>query len=109
MEYISHLPYRTNIEKRTVNNRSFRKILNTTPQQQLVVMSLYKGEEIGMEKHRDSTQFIRIEKGRALAIINGKKRFLKKNDIIMIPADTYHNVIALDNLKLYTIYSPPVH
>lgn len=101
--------FKTNIEKRTLNNNSFRKILYTTPQMQLVVMSLKRNEDIGMEKHNRITQFIRIEKGEVLAIIKGKKKYLNEGDAIIIPANTYHNIIALSNTKLYTIYSPPAH
>jgi mannose-6-phosphate isomerase-like protein (cupin superfamily) len=101
--------YKTNIERKTLENNRFRKILYTTPQMQLVVMSLKKSEEIGLEKHVGITQFIRVEKGKAVAIVNGKRKYLNSGDIVIIPSNTYHNIIALANVKLYTIYSPPAH
>lgn len=101
--------YKVNIEGKTLKNNRFRKILYTTPQMQLVVMSLKKSTEIGLEKHVGITQFIRIEKGKALAVIKGRKKYLYSGDSIMIPSNTYHNIIALSNVKLYTLYSPPAH
>ena len=101
--------YKTNIEERSLNNKSFRKILYTTPQMQLVLMSLKKDKEIGMERHKGITQFIRIEKGEALAVVDGKNRTLKEGDAIVIQAGSWHNIIALSELKLYTLYSPPAH
>jgi mannose-6-phosphate isomerase-like protein (cupin superfamily) len=100
-----------NIERLTLANRAFRKILHTTNEEQLVLMSLKTGQEIGMELHEYSTQFIRVEKGKARAIIDGKRYILKDGDFIIIKARARHNIINIGNtsLKLYTIYAPPVH
>ena len=98
----------------TIENNNYRKVISTTSHQQLVLMSLKPKEEIGMEIHKKVDQFIRIEKGTALAIIgkeNPKKYKLKKEFFITIPAGTYHNIINIgrSDLKLYSIYSPPNH
>jgi mannose-6-phosphate isomerase-like protein (cupin superfamily) len=104
-----------NIGEMTINNNNYRKVINTTSHQQLVLMSLKPKEEIGMEIHTKVDQFFRIEKGSALAIIgkddNQKKYLLKKEHFITIPAGTYHNIINIgrSELKLYSIYSPPNH
>jgi mannose-6-phosphate isomerase-like protein (cupin superfamily) len=101
-----------NIEKLTLENNAYRKVINTTIHQQLVLMSLNPREEIGMEIHPKTTQFIRIEKGRAIAIIDNKAYDLKSGDFLMIPPNKYHNIInksSKKSLKLYTIYSPPHH
>jgi mannose-6-phosphate isomerase-like protein (cupin superfamily) len=103
-----------NIGEMTINNTNYRKVINTTKYQQLVLMSLKPKEEIGMEIHPKVDQFFRIEKGSALAIIgkeNSKKYLLKKEHFITIPAGTYHNIINIgrSELKLYSIYSPPNH
>jgi mannose-6-phosphate isomerase-like protein (cupin superfamily) len=103
-------PYKTNIEKMTLQNKLYRKILYTSPQQQLVLMKLKPNEEIGMEKHVGITQFIRVEGGSGIAIIRDKKYLLKDGDAIIIPSNTYHNIIAKsEGLQLYTLYSPPAH
>ena len=102
------------LNKMTIDNNNYRKVINTTKHQQLVLMSLKPKEEIGLEIHKNVDQFIRIEKGTALAIIgkeNPKKYKLKKEYFITIPAGTYHNIIntGRTDLKLYSIYSPPNH
>ena len=58
-----------NIGDMTISNNNYRKVVNTTNHQQLVLMSLKPKEEIGMESHKKVDQFIRIEKGTAIAII----------------------------------------
>jgi mannose-6-phosphate isomerase-like protein (cupin superfamily) len=103
-----------NIGEMTINNNNYRKVINTTKYQQLVLMSLKPKEEIGMEIHKKVDQFMRIEKGTAIAIIGKetpKKYILKKEHFITIPAGTYHNIINIGRgeLKLYSIYSPPNH
>jgi mannose-6-phosphate isomerase-like protein (cupin superfamily) len=104
------MEFKANIEKLTLNNRYYRKVLHTTPQQQLVLMNLKPHEEIGMEKHSYITQFIRVEDGTGKAIINKREYRLKDGDALVIPPNTTHNIIAGKiGLKLYTIYSPPEH
>lgn len=104
-----------NIGEMTINNNNYRKVVNTTSHQQLVLMSLKPKEEIGMEIHKKVDQFIRIEKGSALAIIgkeeHQKKYILKKEHFITIPAGTFHNIINIgrSELKLYSIYCPANH
>ena len=111
---IAHNVLIGNIEKMTIDNKNYRKVINTTRHQQLVLMSLKPKEEIGMEKHKKVDQFIRIEKGSAIAIIGKDEQKiykLKKEYYITIPAGTYHNIINIGTgeLKLYSIYSPSNH
>jgi mannose-6-phosphate isomerase-like protein (cupin superfamily) len=103
--------YLINIEKATVQNDNFRKVLNTAQNSQLVVMSLLPGEEIGTEVH-DLDQFIRFESGRGKVILDGKEHEVEDDWAVVIPAGVEHNVInTSDNekMKLYSIYSPPEH
>ena len=105
--------FNINIEKETLDNINFRKVLNTTKNQQLVVMSLKPNEHIPFEVHLQNDQFFRVEKGKIIARINKIKDVeLNDGDIIMIPAGTWHeiiNVSSTNDAKLYTIYSPPTH
>lgn len=104
--------YIGNIEEETIGNDYFRKVIFTGPKSQLVVMALNPGEEIGMEKHADTDQFIRIEAGEAKIILDGEEHIAKDDFAIVIPAGTYHNVINASSdkpLKLYTVYAPPEH
>lgn len=104
--------FKVNIEKDTVKNRNFRKVLYTSAHCQLVLMSLKPKEEIGLETHPDNDQFFRFEAGRGRVEIDGNKYVVKDGDAVVIPAGAKHNVIntsATDELKMYTIYSPPHH
>jgi mannose-6-phosphate isomerase-like protein (cupin superfamily) len=99
-----------NIEKLTIKNKNYRKVISTTRQSQLVLMNLISGQDIGMEAHPHTTQFIRVEKGTGTAVIDNKIFHLKEGDFIIVPSGSYHNITAGRlGLKLYTIYSPPEH
>ena len=98
-----------NIEKETVDNTNFRKVLYTTAQMQLVVMSV--DVDIGEEVHRGTTQFLRVEAGQGVAVIDGKKYTLKDGDSVVVPSGSRHNIINIGDkpLKLYSLYAPPHH
>jgi mannose-6-phosphate isomerase-like protein (cupin superfamily) len=103
--------YIINIEKEALENDNFRKVLYTGKNSQLVLMSLRPSEEIGMEVHT-LDQFIRVEKGKGKAVLDGVEHELEDGSAVVIPAGTNHNIINTDvddELKLYTIYSPPEH
>jgi mannose-6-phosphate isomerase-like protein (cupin superfamily) len=55
--------YKNNIEKSTLENNNFRKVLYTDKHMQLELMSLKPGEEIGAEIHKNSDQFFRLKAG----------------------------------------------
>jgi mannose-6-phosphate isomerase-like protein (cupin superfamily) len=100
------------IEKATLENNNFRKVLYTAKYSQLVLMSLKPGEEIGMEVHENDDQFFRFEEGQGKCIINGNEYKVSKGSVIIVPAGAQHNIIntlKTGSLKLYAIYSPPVH
>ena len=100
------------IEKETLENSNFRKVLYTDKHSQLVLMSLLPREEIGMEVHLDNDQFFRFEKGQGQCIIDGNVYELKDGSAIVVPAGAQHNVINTsenEDLKMYTIYSPAHH
>lgn len=102
------------IEKQTLDNTYFRKVLFTGKHSQLVMMCLPVDEEIGNEMHPDVDQFFRIEQGEAKFILsNGnEEHIVHDGEAVVVPAGTYHNVINTshtEELKLYTIYSPPNH
>ncbi|HEY4503734.1 MAG TPA: cupin domain-containing protein [Candidatus Paceibacterota bacterium] len=102
--------YVTNIEKLSLENTNFRKILYTDKNSQLVLMSLLVGEEIGEEVH-DVDQFLRVEKGTGTAILSDISHDLADGSVIIVPAGTKHNIINTgnDQMKLYTLYMPPHH
>ena len=73
-------------------------------------MSLKPGEDIGDEVH-GVDQFFRFESGTGEAIINGNRYPVKDGSSIIVPANAKHNIKNTGNedLKLYSIYSPPHH
>ena len=104
--------FKTNIERDTLKNKNFRKVIYTGANSQLVLMSLKPKEEIGTETHQENDQFLRFEGGTGRVIIDASKYTVKDGDAVVIPAGAKHNVIntsATDELKIYTIYSPPHH
>jgi mannose-6-phosphate isomerase-like protein (cupin superfamily) len=103
--------YITNIEQKTLENSSFRKILYTGKHLQLVVMSLEPGEDIGKEVHDTIDQFIRIESGSGIAYINGIETSVADDDAVVIPAGAEHNITNTGDtiMKLYSIYGEPEH
>jgi mannose-6-phosphate isomerase-like protein (cupin superfamily) len=104
--------YIANIEKLTLTNENFRQVLYTSQHQQLVVMSLLPNEDIGMETHATTDQFLRIEKGDGKVVMNGEEHIVTDGSAFIVPAGTKHNVINTSSehpLKLYTVYSPPHH
>ena len=104
--------YNSNIEKDTLENTNFRKVLYTGKHCQLVLMSLKPNEEIGMEIHADNDQFFRFEKGEGKCIIDGNEYALTDGSVIIVPSGAQHNIIntsTTEDLKLYTIYSPAHH
>lgn len=104
--------FNTNIEKATLENGNFRKVLYTAKHSQLVLMSLRPGEDIGTEIHPDNDQFFRFEAGQGKCIIDGNEYELADGSVIVVPAGAEHNIINTsdtEELKLYTIYSPAHH
>jgi mannose-6-phosphate isomerase-like protein (cupin superfamily) len=102
----------SNIEKDTLENENFRKVLYTSKHSQLVLMSLVPNEEIGMEAHPDNDQFFRFEKGEGKVIIDGNEYQVTDGSAVIIPAGAQHNVVntsATERLNMYTIYSPAHH
>jgi mannose-6-phosphate isomerase-like protein (cupin superfamily) len=104
--------YITNIERDTLANEDFRRVLFTGPNMQLVLMTLRPGEDIGLETHDDHDQFIRIEAGTGVARLSGEETRLEDGSIVVIPAGVEHNIMNTsqqESLRLYTLYSPPEH
>lgn len=103
--------YVTNIESDTLRNKDFRRVLYTGKNSQLVLMNLRAKEEIGEETHT-LDQFIRVEAGEGTVVLDGVRHPLSDGFAVVIPAGCKHNVLndsATEELKLYTLYSPPEH
>ena len=103
--------YCDNIERRTVENEDFRRVLYTGKNLQLVLMTLPPGCDIGEEVHEDRDQFFRIEEGSGIVRVDGADNRVEDDFAVIVPAGARHNVINDSDapLRLYTIYGPPEH
>lgn len=110
-------PIVVNIEGAAKINDTFRTVLWTGKYFQVTLMSIDVEDDIGLEMHPDTDQFIRVEQGEGLVRLGNRKDNLyyqKKvgpSDAIVVPAGTWHNLINIGNvpLKVYSIYAPPHH
>jgi mannose-6-phosphate isomerase-like protein (cupin superfamily) len=104
--------YHTNVERETLKNTDYRRVLYTGKHSQLVLMNLKPGEEIGEEVHSHIDQFFRFEEGEGNVTIDQNQYPVRDGYAVIVPAGSKHNVINTSeskHLKLYTIYSPPEH
>lgn len=104
--------FHSNIEQDTKDNTNYRTVVYTTERLQIVYMNIKPLDNIHKEIHKDHDQFIRIESGRGIAIIEGNTYELYDGIGLVIPAGFEHEIInsSIDEeMKLYTIYTPPEH
>jgi len=114
---LNNIPTIINIHKEVCCNNYFRKEIWTGEHLQVTVMSIPAGSEIGLEKHDNLDQFIRVEYGVGAVYMGKTKQDMRfignvnSDYSILIPAGTWHNVINIQNqpLKVYSIYTPPQH
>lgn len=110
-------PFVVNIDQATKQNNTYRTALWTGKHFQVTLMSINVRDDIGLEVHPTTDQFIRIEEGQGLVQMGDS---IDKLDFqvmayddyaIMIPAGKWHNVTNTGNtpLKIYVIYAPPEH
>ena len=99
------------IERLAENNRNFRQVIHTGKHSQVVLMSLQPGEEIGEEVHPDVDQILVFVDGEGEAILEGRSSPVEEDTLVFVPAGTTHNFTNTgdDDMKLYTVYSPPQH
>lgn len=110
-------PFVTNIKEDAIANKNFRTTLWTGEHLQLTLMSIKEKGEIGLERHDDFDQFLRIEEGEGVVFIGDDeddfevKEKVCKNSAIFVPAGKWHNLIntGKKSLKLYSIYALPAH
>jgi mannose-6-phosphate isomerase-like protein (cupin superfamily) len=105
------------IQKETIDNTTFRTVVFTGEHTQLTVMRIAPGEDIGREAHSDRDQFLRIEQGNARVEFGRSEDTIDETHdaeddwAIIVPAGVWHNVVntGAEDLKLYSLYSPPEH
>lgn len=106
-----------NIERLTRDNENFRTVVHTGEHSQLTLMSVPPGGEVGWEAHPHLDQFLRLEEGRARLDFGRtgdaveESHEIEDDWALIVPAGVWHNVVNTgdQDLKLYSIYSPPEH
>lgn len=106
-----------NIEKLTRENTNFRTVVFTGEHSQLTLMSIPPDGEVGWEAHPHLDQFLRLEQGAARLDFGRSEDSVDESHEIaddwalIVPAGTWHNVVNIgdQDLKLYSLYSPPEH
>lgn len=103
--------YAEDVTRLAEENENFRQVLFTTELSQLVLMAIPAGEEIGEETHEGIDQVLVFVSGEGRAVIEGETLSVRAGSLVVVPAGTRHNFIAIgeDALKLYTVYTPPEH
>ncbi|MGD9665387.1 MAG: cupin domain-containing protein [Novosphingobium sp.] len=110
-------PVVIHISQATEKNCNYRTALWTGCYLQVTLMCIPAGGEIGLELHPDTDQFIRLEEGQGIVKMGPAQnqmcfqKCVMKDDAIIIPAGTWHNLINTGRcpIKLYSIYAPPHH
>ncbi|TDL98170.1 cupin domain-containing protein [Macrococcus brunensis] len=110
-------PVVENIEGMTLENENFRTTIWTGDKLQVTLMTIQPGDDIGLEVHHGIEQFLRVEQGQGLCQMGPSEdnlnfeREVKADDVIIVPADTWHNVTNKGDepIKLYSIYAGPDH
>ncbi|KAA3636340.1 MAG: cupin domain-containing protein [Armatimonadetes bacterium] len=106
-----------NIEQVTKDNNNFRTVIQTGAHSQLTVMSVPPGGEVGWEAHGNLDQFLRLEQGTARVDFGTSNDAVDESHeveddwAIIVPAGLWHNIVNTgdEDVKLYSIYSPPEH
>jgi mannose-6-phosphate isomerase-like protein (cupin superfamily) len=110
-------PYVTNIDREVDTNPNYRKTLWTGKNLQVTLMTINRGEDVGLEVHPDNDQFFRVEAGEGRVDMGPTKdefnfqRDVDNESVILIPAGMWHNITNTGKkpLRLYSIYAPSHH
>lgn len=110
-------PQAFDLEQATLENPSYRAVAWSGKYLQLTLMSIPAGEDIGLETHPETDQFLRLDAGRGRVQMGPTKDQLDFDQevedgwAIFVPAGTWHNVtnIGDEPLHLYAVYAPVHH
>ena len=105
-------PMVIDIDEETRKNIHYGRVIHTGIHSQTVLMAIPPNSDIGSEVHISTDQFIKIVGGYGVVELDGVTYPIKSGISINIPSGTVHNIINTnfsEDLKLYTVYSPPIH
>ncbi|AVM41739.1 cupin domain-containing protein [Fastidiosipila sanguinis] len=106
-----------NMEAWTLDNDKYRVAVWTGKYFQMTVQAIQPGDDIDLEVHEESDQFLRIEQGTGVCRMGDAEDNLtfeekiEPESAILVPAGTWHQVVNTGDevMKLYTIYAKPDH
>lgn len=110
-------PQSFDLETETVENENYRTVAWSGKYLQVTLMSIPVGGEIGLEKHPETDQFIRLDGGRGRAQMGPAKDDLTFDQevsdgwCVLVPAGSWHNItnIGDEPMQVYTVYAPQHH
>lgn len=111
------MPFVLDLDTASNQNRTYRTALWTGSHLQTTVMCIPACDEIGLEMHPDTDQFLYVTSGCGLVKMGTDAADLcyckqvRCGCGIFVPACTWHNVVNIGNcpLKLFAVYAPPHH
>jgi mannose-6-phosphate isomerase-like protein (cupin superfamily) len=108
---MSTITDRVDIVAAARSNDAFRREVVTGDHEQVVVMTIPPGGEIGDEVHDSTDQVLVFVDGQGEAQLDGRSSEIGTNDLVFVRAGTRHNFINRGDgpLRLITIYAPPEH
>jgi mannose-6-phosphate isomerase-like protein (cupin superfamily) len=110
-------PQSFDLEKATLENDDYRAVVWSGRYLQLTLMSIQPGDDIGLEAHPQTDQFLRLDGGRGRVQMGPSENQLDFDQevedgwAILVPAGTWHNVtnIGDEPMRLYAVYAPVHH
>lgn len=110
-------PQSFDLEKATLENDNYRAVAWSGTYLQLTLMSIPPGEDIGLEAHPQTDQFLRLDGGRGRVQMGPTENQLDFDQevedgwAVLVPAGTWHNVtnIGDQSIRLYAVYAPVHH
>ncbi len=117
IEDIGPQPHAFDIESATVANENYRTVAWSGRYLQVTLMSIPVGESIGLERHPQTDQFLRLDRGEGRCVMGPSAEDLTfEQDVtdgwaIQVPAGTWHDVINTGDepMQLYVVYAPVHH
>lgn len=110
-------PFSFDLETATKENANYRTVAWSGRYLQVTLMSIPVGGDIGLEKHPETDQFIRLDAGKGLCQMGKTKKNLSFEQevedgwCVTVPAGTWHNITNTGDepMQVYVVYAPVHH